>query len=112
MALTSTEKAKAHRQRLKASGGKQFTVRVSGELMKSINALVEASEGQSTDNQILMSLTEEAIINKVALFNRATATEIRKAGGSIEDVIRFYNDHHFRMKDINNYINSSFNKEI
>ena len=110
MALTSTEKAKAHRQRLKAAGGKQFTVRVSGELMKSINALVEASEGQSTDNQILMSLTEEAIINKVALFNRAT--EIRKAGGSIEDVIRFYNDHHFRIKDINNYIPSSFNKEI
>ena len=110
MALTSTEKAKAHRQRLKTAGGKQFTVRVSGELMKSINALVEASEGQSNDNQILMSITEEAIINRVALLNRAT--EIRKAGGSIEDVIRFYNDHHFRIKDINNYMHSSFNKEI
>jgi hypothetical protein len=110
MALTSTEKAKAHRQRLKASGGKQFTVRVSGELMKWINALVEASEGQSTDSQILMSITEEAIINRVNLYTRAT--EISAAGGSVKDVKRFYNDHHFKIKDINNYIPSSFNKEI
>ena len=52
MALTSTEKAKAHRQRLKASGGKQFTVRVSGELMKSINAVRRQLSCPADDNYL------------------------------------------------------------
>jgi hypothetical protein len=100
--MSAAERKQRQRDKLKFSGGKQFTITISGELMEWVNALVEASEGEKTEGDILRDITENSIKHRVSIY--LGAMHIKNAGGSIEDMKRFYEDNREKITNINEYL--------
>ncbi|WP_262964413.1 hypothetical protein [Methylobacter psychrophilus] len=101
--LTDAEKKQRQRDKLKASGGKQFTVTISKEVGAWLDALVEASEGTKTVTGILQSITEHSIKRRVSTY--FAAMNIKDAGGSLEEIQRFYIDNREQpLTDIADYL--------
>lgn len=104
--LTDAEKKQRQRDKLKATGGKQFTVTISKEVGAWLDALAKASEQDTkpkTVTGILQSIAEHSVKRRVDIY--FAAMHIKNAGGTLEEIKRFYVDNRERpLTDINDYL--------
>ncbi len=100
--MSASERKTRQRAKLKEAGGKQFSVTISGELMAWVNMLVKASKGRKTESGILLDVIEDSLKRRVNLY--LGAIQIKEAGGSIQDIQRFYEDNREKIINVNDYL--------
>lgn len=103
-ALTSAEKMRIYRQRLRDGGGKTFAIDISGERMRWITALAETAE--TTEGEMLRRIVTKAIDWRIELYHKAC--QLQEAGASQNAVIQFYEDNAFKLTDIDKYLEKDF----
>ncbi len=103
MALTSAEKVKAYRQRLRENGGKTFAIDITGEKLKFVAAL--SGDGK-TEGEILRVILTGALDRWIEVNHKAI--QLLALGASSEQVDKFLADNRIQpVTDIANYFPST-----
>ncbi len=102
MALTTAERSKRYKEKLKKAGGQIFTINVAGERLKWIEELAQLTETKRTESDVIRKILESAIDQRIDIYHRAV--QIRALGGSLEQIEQFYKDCRLTIPDISHYL--------
>ncbi len=108
MALTAAEKTKRYKDKLKKTGGKTFSINISGEILEWITEFSQLAHHSREDSNIVTErdivhwILREALNHRIETYRGGV--KIRTLGGSLEQIEQFYKDCRPTIPEIDRYL--------